>query len=86
MDFKNEYGYLQSGYEYLAVPEDVHNDMQAQFENNGFVCDSASTRCATTSSCSAVAGALPEVLFRIKNGDGDSDYFEIEITSEVYLF
>jgi len=86
LDFKNEWGYLQSSYEYLAVPSDVHDDLKAQFENNGFVCDSATTRCASSTSCSAVAGNLPEVLFRIKDGDGDSDYFELEITPEVYLF
>jgi len=47
-DFTGGIGMLESSYQYLAVPENIHTEINAQFDDLGFICPSSSETCAST--------------------------------------
>lgn len=83
-DFTGGIGVLESSYQYLAVPESIHTEINAQFSDLGFICPSSSQTCASTDSCDAVAGTLPTLYFTFNDTDGVA--YELNVTAAVYLF
>lgn len=86
---------MASDYPYIAVPEEIWDDLKDRLVEAGFVCSSTGSSggayCATTQNCDEAAGLIPDLEFMIE-GDVESggiathEAFAATITSSFYLF
>jgi hypothetical protein len=92
-DFTNAVAELESSYQHIALPTEIHTRANILFESAGFICSGSTSvisvgNCEYAGTCDNVAGSLPNLVFNFAgtDGTGTTSSFELTITPEVYLF